>query len=85
MREGGLSLGEVTFLWECNNGQDIFEDLGTGYRAVNMLNELEYKDGLLYINQFLTNYIRVFDLEKWELMKTYDMWQLKKDVNKIMV
>ena len=35
------------------------------------------------MNQFLTNHVIVLDLEKWEVVKIYDLVGLKLDVTRI--
>lgn len=80
---------DQVFSLKCDPGKSVFAkktgsfkknqlNLGAKYhQRLPRLNELEYKDGKLYMNQYLTNNIRIFDIKNWKLLKTYNMEYLR--------
>ena len=46
-------------------------------KPLNSINELEYVDGFIYANVFLTNYIVKIDPKQGKVIATFDMTSLK--------
>jgi len=61
------------FSFTCDQGRAVSHN-GT---EVTNLNELEYKDGQLFINRYMTDNIYVLDVQTWRIVKKYDMSYLK--------
>ena len=70
------------FKFTCDKGREVsWDNLGVTHN-IHRLNELEYHEGFLYLNQYLTDNIYKLDIANWTVVKKYDMSYLASDVNR---
>lgn len=72
-RAGVTKAGPKKFSFTCDQGRNVSHN----GRRVDSLNELEFKDGHLFINKYLTNNIYVLNIKTWRIVKKYDMSYLR--------
>lgn len=70
------------FKFACDQGREVsWNNLGVNHN-IQRLNEMEYHDGFLYINQYLNDFIYKLDIANWEVVNRYDMSFIASDVNR---
>jgi len=65
------------FSLNCDNGKVVMYNGQPQYS----LNELEFKDGILYMNIYLHNNIMGLNINSWKIVKNYNMSYLRKIAN----
>lgn len=71
--KAGISPDGSKFSFSCDQGQTV----SVKGAKVDSLNELEFKDGKLFINRYMTDSIYVLNAKTLKVSKVYDMGYLK--------
>lgn len=73
------------FSFICDEGKRVKSIVNGKQMYQTKLNEMEFHKGYLYINQYMTNNVLIFDIEKWLVVNNINMSYLKSQANDVLL